>query len=132
MDTNLPIPKSQTAGGSTSATSRSRPKPASSRRKKVDESDGWSNSDEGKVGTNIPQFEYDKACTFLEDLQSLNTDQPLLFYKEMMPDAFIELIVEQSRLYAEQNKSKYWSKWQTEVTVDNLRVVEGSDLSVDG
>ena len=29
------------------------------------------------------------------------------------------------KLYAEQQKSKLWSKWQNELTVDSLRVVEG-------
>lgn len=86
--------------------------------------DGWSEKDEGKVGTEIPEFKFDENNSFWQHLKSFNIDSPLQFYK-MMPDDFMEQVVEQSRLYAEQHKNKSWSKRQTEVTVDNLRVVEG-------
>lgn len=87
----------------------------------------WSEKDEGKLGTEIPEFKLDDKNSFWQHLKSFNTDSPLQFDKEMMmPDDFTEQVVEQSRLYAEQHKNKSWSKRQTEVTVDNLlRVVEG-------
>ena len=89
------------------------------------ENDGWSKKDRRQVGTRIPEFHVDENNPNLERLKNLSIDCPLQFYKEIMPDDFIEKVVEQSKLYAEQNKNKSWSKWQNEVTMDNMRVIEG-------
>ena len=81
--------------------------------------------DEAKVGIDIPEFNFDENNPTRQHLKSINIAQPLEFYKEMMPDEFIEEVAEQSRLYAELHKSQSWAKWQNEVTVDNLREIEG-------
>lgn len=89
------------------------------------DSEDWSEQDEGKVGTEIPELNFDESNPVWQHLESINIDQPLQFYKEMVPDEFIQQVVDQSVLYAEQNKNKSWAKWQNEVTIDSLRVVEG-------
>ncbi len=60
--------------------------------------DGWSEKDEGKVGTEIPEFKFDENNSVWQHLKSFNIDSPLQFYKEMMPDDFMEQVVEQYRL----------------------------------
>ena len=50
---------------------------------------------------------------------------PMQFYKEMMPNEFMQEVCQQSKLYAEQHKEKSWAKWQNEISLGNLRVIEG-------
>ena len=47
------------------------------------------------------------------------------FYKEMMPNEFMQEVCQQSKLYAEQHKEKSWAKWQNEISLGNMRVIEG-------
>ena len=54
----------------------------------------------------------------------MELDTPIQFWKLIQPDSFIELMVEQSRLYATQNQAKL-GKFMHLLTVENMRLVQG-------
>ena len=51
----------------------------------------------------------------------LDTDGPLEFFEQFLPDDVIKLIVEQTNLYAQQRKTRYWN----DVTYDEMKCFLG-------
>ena len=89
------------------------------------ESEYWSQEDVGNVGSKILEFKINKNSSIWQHLKNITIDSPLHFYKEFMPDEFLQLVIDQSKVYSEQQKNKSWAKWQNEVSMDSLRIIEG-------
>ena len=58
-------------------------------------SDIWSERDPEKVGTLIPEFKYEENNPNLKHFKTLRIDSPMQFYKEIVPDNYMEQVVDQ-------------------------------------